>query len=316
MQDGSDAVSDWPLLNALLNSASGATWVSLHHGGGVGMGFSQHAGWSSSATARRKPRAASSGCYGTTRPPASCAMPTPAMRLRSSAPGRRGSTCRASRGETYNRAYPHGAARRRIHTFWELRFRLSKLLPPPNIHRERSTALFTTTNLPVNALIENIALGKIGLPELQRPFVRPMLRFAICLIPLPRLPCRISFCLGTQVADAGVKGIGVHNDNAIPKLAIGRWSEEIDVALCCHQRCSRCCEPTLHTRVSRSPSNPLTERFDVTDAAIRKDPAYIPDITELWRTGTKLIPFANRFVTELSGTRNSTDQGCREDPLL
>ena len=44
MADGSDAVSDWPLLNALLNCASGATWVSLHHGGGVGMGFSQHAG--------------------------------------------------------------------------------------------------------------------------------------------------------------------------------------------------------------------------------------------------------------------------------
>ncbi|MEC8712488.1 MAG: urocanate hydratase, partial [Pseudomonadota bacterium] len=44
MKDGSDAVSDWPLLNALINTASGATWVSLHHGGGVGMGFSQHAG--------------------------------------------------------------------------------------------------------------------------------------------------------------------------------------------------------------------------------------------------------------------------------
>jgi urocanate hydratase len=44
MKDGTDAVSDWPLLNALLNTASGATWVSLHHGGGVGMGFSQHAG--------------------------------------------------------------------------------------------------------------------------------------------------------------------------------------------------------------------------------------------------------------------------------
>ncbi len=44
MLDGSDAVSDWPLLNALLNTAGGATWVSLHHGGGVGMGFSQHAG--------------------------------------------------------------------------------------------------------------------------------------------------------------------------------------------------------------------------------------------------------------------------------
>jgi len=44
MKDGTDAVSDWPLLNALLNTAGGASWVSLHHGGGVGMGFSQHSG--------------------------------------------------------------------------------------------------------------------------------------------------------------------------------------------------------------------------------------------------------------------------------
>jgi urocanate hydratase len=44
MKDGSDAVSDWPLLNALLNTAGGASWVSIHHGGGVGMGYSQHAG--------------------------------------------------------------------------------------------------------------------------------------------------------------------------------------------------------------------------------------------------------------------------------
>jgi urocanate hydratase len=44
MRDGTDAVSDWPLLNALLNTAGGATWVSLHHGGGVGMGYSQHSG--------------------------------------------------------------------------------------------------------------------------------------------------------------------------------------------------------------------------------------------------------------------------------
>jgi urocanate hydratase len=62
MRDGSDAVSDWPLLNALLNTASGATWVSLHHGGGVGMGFSQHAGMvivcdGSQAAARRIARA-------------------------------------------------------------------------------------------------------------------------------------------------------------------------------------------------------------------------------------------------------------------
>jgi urocanate hydratase len=44
MRDGTDAVSDWPILNALINTAGGATWVSFHHGGGTGIGYSQHAG--------------------------------------------------------------------------------------------------------------------------------------------------------------------------------------------------------------------------------------------------------------------------------
>jgi urocanate hydratase len=67
MRDGSDAVSDWPLLNALLNTAGGATWVSLHHGGGVGMGYSQHAGMvivadGSEAAARRLARVLVNDC--------------------------------------------------------------------------------------------------------------------------------------------------------------------------------------------------------------------------------------------------------------
>ena len=44
MRDGSDAIADWPILNALINTAAGATWVSVHHGGGVGIGYSLHAG--------------------------------------------------------------------------------------------------------------------------------------------------------------------------------------------------------------------------------------------------------------------------------
>lgn len=67
MRDGSDAVSDWPLLNALLNTASGASWVSLHHGGGVGMGYSQHAGMvivadGSAAAAKRLERVLVNDC--------------------------------------------------------------------------------------------------------------------------------------------------------------------------------------------------------------------------------------------------------------
>ena len=71
MKDGSDAVSDWPLLNALLNTAGGATWVSLHHGGGVGMGYSQHAGVVIVCDGTPKPRrSASSACCGTIPAPA------------------------------------------------------------------------------------------------------------------------------------------------------------------------------------------------------------------------------------------------------
>ena len=80
MMDGSDAVSDWPLLNALLNTASGATWVSLHHGGGVGMGYSQHAGMVIVADGTPEAARRLDGCCGTTPAPASCAMPMPAMR--------------------------------------------------------------------------------------------------------------------------------------------------------------------------------------------------------------------------------------------
>ncbi len=90
MKDGSDAVSDWPLLNALLNTASGATWVSLHHGGGVGMGYSQHSGVVIVADGTPRPRRGSDGCCGTIPARASCAMPMQATTSPSIAPARRG----------------------------------------------------------------------------------------------------------------------------------------------------------------------------------------------------------------------------------
>ncbi len=62
MADGSDAIADWPILNALLNTACGATWVSVHHGGGVGIGNSIHAGMVVSRTGPRTPLAGSSAC--------------------------------------------------------------------------------------------------------------------------------------------------------------------------------------------------------------------------------------------------------------
>jgi urocanate hydratase len=63
MLDGSDAISDWPILNALLNTASGATWVSFHHGGGVGIGFSQHSGMAVVADGTQEAAARLSRCF-------------------------------------------------------------------------------------------------------------------------------------------------------------------------------------------------------------------------------------------------------------
>ena len=79
MPDGSDAIADWPMLNALLNTACGASWVSIHHGGGVGMGKSIHAG---QVVRRRRHalagRADRARADAPTRASGSCATPTPA----------------------------------------------------------------------------------------------------------------------------------------------------------------------------------------------------------------------------------------------
>ena len=80
MRDGSDAIADWPMLNALLNASSGATWVSVHHGGGVGIGYSLHAGMvivaDGIARGRREARARADAA---TPAWAWCGMPTPGI---------------------------------------------------------------------------------------------------------------------------------------------------------------------------------------------------------------------------------------------
>ena len=108
MRDGSDAIADWPILNALLNTAAGAHWVSFHHGGGVGIGYSLHAGMvvvaDGSDDARER-----LGCVLTTdRAWASFATPTRATRSRSKPPTKKASTgaCRSSRARVHFFLWP------------------------------------------------------------------------------------------------------------------------------------------------------------------------------------------------------------------
>ena len=95
MSDGSDAIADWPILNALLNTAAGATWVCVHHGGGVGIGYSIHAGMVVVADGTRDAARRLERVLTTDPAPASCATPTRATRRRSTRPGATASICRA-----------------------------------------------------------------------------------------------------------------------------------------------------------------------------------------------------------------------------
>jgi hypothetical protein len=97
MRDGSDAVPDWPLLDALLNRARGATWVSVHHGVGVGIGYSQHAGMVIVADGTPEAARQIERCCGMIPPAGSCATPTRSMRMRLRVHAPTGSICPAWR---------------------------------------------------------------------------------------------------------------------------------------------------------------------------------------------------------------------------
>jgi uncharacterized protein with ParB-like and HNH nuclease domain len=136
-------------------------------------------------------------------------------------------------------------------------------------------ALFTTANYPVNALIEDIDLGKIGLPELQRPFVWPNVNVRNLFDSLYRgYPAGFLLFWETG-ADAGLKGIGVKNGQAVPKLAIVDGQQRL-TSLYAVMKGAEVLRANFKKERIRIAFNPLSERFDVADAAILKDKSYIP----------------------------------------
>lgn len=162
--------------------------------------------------------------------------------------------------------------------------------------------LFTTTSYPVSALIEDIDLGKIGLPELQRPFVWPNVNVRNLFDSLYRgYPAGFLLFWETG-ADAGLRGIGSKNDKAVPKLAIVDGQQRL-TSLYAVIKGVEILRANFKKERIRIAFNPLSERFDVADAAVMKDRSYIPDISELWKPGTKLIAYARKFTTELEATR-------------
>jgi hypothetical protein len=165
--------------------------------------------------------------------------------------------------------------------------------------------LFTTTNYPVNALIEDIDLGKIGLPELQRPFVWPNVNVRNLFDSLYRgYPAGFLLFWETG-AEAGLKGIGIKNGQAVPKLAIVDGQQRL-TSLYAVMKGTEVLRANFKKERIKIAFNPLSERFDVTDAAILKDKSYIPDISVIWQRGTDLFEIADGYVDGLSEIRELT----------
>lgn len=168
-------------------------------------------------------------------------------------------------------------------------------------------ALFTTTNYPVNALIEDIDLGKIGLPELQRPFVWPNVNVRNLFDSLYRgYPAGFLLFWETG-AEAGLKGIGAKNEKAAPKLAIVDGQQRL-TSLYAVVKGAEVLRANFKKETIRIAFNPLAERFDVADATVLKDKAYIPDISRLWQPGVDLFEIADEYITGLSSVRDLTPE--------
>jgi hypothetical protein len=179
-----------------------------------------------------------------------------------------------------------------------------------------TTSLFATTNYPVTALIENIDSGTIGLPELQRPFVWPNVNVRNLFDSLYRgYPAGFLLFWDTG-AEAGLRGIGTKNEKALPRLAIVDGQQRLTSLYAVIKGVEVARANFKRERIEIA-FNPLSERFDVADAAIRKDKAYIPDISVVWRPDTRIHAFTRNFIADLAGTRDlSSDERNRiEDSI-
>ncbi|MBA2671749.1 MAG: DUF262 domain-containing protein [Gemmatimonadetes bacterium] len=166
-------------------------------------------------------------------------------------------------------------------------------------------SIFTTTSYPVTALIEDIDHGKIGLPELQRPFVWPNVNARNLFDSLYRgYPAGFLLFWKTG-ADGALKGISAQQGKPVPETAIVDGQQRL-TSLYAVMKGVEILRSNFKRERIRLAFNPLSERFDVADAAVVKDKAYIPDISELWQPGADLFGIANRYIDGLSKVRDLT----------
>lgn len=167
-------------------------------------------------------------------------------------------------------------------------------------------ALFTTSDYPLMALIEDIDLGKIGLPELQRPFVWPNVNVRDLFDSLYRgYPAGFLLFWETG-ATGGLRGIGTKNAQAAPKLAIVDGQQRL-TSLYAVVKGVEVLRANFKRERIQIAFNPLSGRFDVADAAIRKDKAFIPDISILWQSDFKPSAYRKEFLKQLREVREISE---------
>ena len=167
--------------------------------------------------------------------------------------------------------------------------------------------IFTTTSYPVGALIADIDLGKVGLPDLQRPFVWRNVKVRNLFDSLYKgYPAGFLLFWDTG-AEGGLKGIGAKNNKAVPRLAIVDGQQRL-TSLYAVIKGEEVIRANFKKERIRIAFNPLTERFAVWDAAIVKDKSFVPDISELWRPDANVFSIASEFLDELAAVREVSDE--------
>ncbi len=167
-------------------------------------------------------------------------------------------------------------------------------------------AIFTTSNVPISSLIEDIDMGKIGLPELQRPFVWPNVNVRDLFDSLYRgYPAGFLLFWKTG-AEGGLKSIGTGPKQSVPELAIVDGQQRL-TSLYAVVKGMEVLRSNFKKERIQIAFNPLSGRFDVADAAIKKDRAFIPDISVLWAPDFQSRTFRERFFEQLGSVRELTD---------
>lgn len=166
--------------------------------------------------------------------------------------------------------------------------------------------IYSTTSFPISALITDIDLGKLGLPDLQRPFVWPNVKVRNLFDSLYKgYPAGFLLFWDTG-ADGSLKAIGAKNQPSVPKYAIVDGQQRL-TSLYAVLKGEEVIRANFKKERIRIAFNPLTERFAVWDAAIVKDKSFIPDISELWKPAFNVFSFAADFLAELSSVRDVSD---------